>query len=300
MHTLKPDPLMSLRPEKEIEHSLAIIGHMAVDTIIHPEFTIESSPGGSAAALATAAVQFGISPSIHSRIGSDLPKEWLRVLEALGVNISNIEFLEKEESLRVNYKYDDKGQANIQCNDAVNRSISPETLPKTDGIHICPMQPANQVELVKEYGARDMLSINFSEYFAKEYEEMNILDLLDWGALNIVFANENEGKAITKEENPEDMARKFHDAGVDVAVITQGEKGSLIFDGEDMHHVNARKVEVIDSTGCGDSYIGGFLGEYLGSRDILRAAVAGTYMASLTAQKKGSWAALIADVGVRF
>jgi sugar/nucleoside kinase (ribokinase family) len=292
--------MMRLRPGKEKEHSIAIIGHMAMDTIIHPGFTIESSPGGSAAALATAAVQFGIYPSIHSLIGHDFPKEWLRVLEALGVNISNIDFLEKEDSLKINYKYDDKGQAIIQCSDAVNRTISPETLPKTDGIHVCPMQPKDQVDLVKRYGKREVLSVNFSEYYTHEYEKMKLLDVMDWEALNIVFANENEGKAITEEENPEDMARKFHEAGVDVVVITRGEKGSLVFDGEDMHHVEARKVEVMDPTGCGDSYIGGFLGEFLGSRNLLKAAVAGTYMASLTAQKKGSWAALIADVGVRF
>ncbi|UCF08295.1 MAG: hypothetical protein JSW28_00990 [Thermoplasmata archaeon] len=300
MFNIPASPLLKGRPEKERKHSLAIIGHMAIDTIIHPDFTIESSPGGSAAALATSAVQFGIYPSIHSQIGSDYPKEWLRVLEALGVDISAIEFLEKEESLRVEYKYSNKGEAHIQCNESVGRSYVPENLPKTDALHICPMEPRNQVELEKKYSGRDMLSISFSEFFAKDYKKMNYIDILDWEALNFVFANEKEGQAITGRDNPEEMARSFHDLGVDIAVVTLGNKGSLIFTEENIHHVNARDVEVIDSTGCGDSYIGGFLGEYLGSRDIQKAAGVGTYMASLTAQKKGSWAALLSDVGVRF
>jgi len=300
MHTLTPDPLMRLGPEGEKRHSLAVIGHMAIDTIIHPDFTIESSPGGSAAALATAAVQFGISPSIYSQIGNDYPKEWLRVLEALGVNISGIEFLEKEESLKMRYEYDAEGQALIDCSDAVNRLLSPENIPKKDAIHICPMQPANQVGLVKKFGGGPLLSINFSEFFCEDYKELNIIDQMDWKAVNIVFANEKEGNDITGEENPEDMVHKINEKGADVVAITLGENGSLIFDGENTFKVKAKTVEVVDPTGCGDSYIGGFLGEYLDSMDIKKAAGVGTYMASLTAQKKGSWAALIADVGVRF
>ncbi len=300
MHTLTPDPLMRIRPEKEKEHSLAVIGHLAIDTIIHPDYTIESSPGGSAAALATTAVQFGVSPTIHSQIGNDYPKEWLRVLEALGVDISNIEFLEKDESLRVRYEYDKEGQAQIICSDAVKRAISPETLPKTDALHICPMLPQNQVELVKKFGGSDTLSINFSEFFVDNYDKMNFIDLLNWDAINIVLANEKEGKAITSEENPENMAKKFHDRGVNVVLITLGKEGSLIFDGENIHRINAWEAEVVDPTGCGDSFIGGFLGEYLNSGNIHKAAGVGTYMASLTAQKKGSWAALVADVRVRF
>lgn len=300
MHSLTTDPLMRLGPESEQKRSLAVIGHMAIDTIIHPGFIIESSPGGSAAALATAAVQFGISPSIHSQIGNDYPKEWLRVLEALGVNISGIEFLEKEESLRVNYNYDGDGQAQIQCSDAVKRSFFPENIQKTDALHICPMQPANQVELVKKYGKRDMISINFSEFFLNEYEELDINDLMDWEYINVVFANDREGKAVTGMEKPEEMAKTLYDSGVDITAITLGSQGSLIFDGEDAHRIDAQHVEVLDPTGCGDSYIGGFMGEFMGSRDIRRAGGAGTYIASLTAQKKGSWAALIADVGVRF
>jgi sugar/nucleoside kinase (ribokinase family) len=300
MHTLTPDPLMKLGPDKEKKHSLAVIGHLAVDTIIHPNFTIESSPGGSAAAVATAAVQLNTMPSIHSWVGKDYPKEWLRVLEALGMDISDIEFLEKDDSLNVKYDYDKEGQAQIQCSDAVKRSIFPKELPKTDALHICPMQPENQMDLAKKYGGRNILSINFSEYFTHDYKEMDFVGLLDWKAINIVFSNKREGKAITGEEKPEAMARKFNDLGVDIAVLTMGNEGSLIFDGENTHHIDAREVEVVDPTGCGDSYIGAFLGEYLTSRDIQKAGVAGTFLASLTAQKKGSWAALIADVGVRF
>ncbi|MEE9151287.1 MAG: carbohydrate kinase family protein [Thermoplasmata archaeon] len=282
-------------------HSLGVVGHLAIDNIIHPNFEIGSSPGGSAAAIATASVQFGLYTSIYSEVGKDFPKEWLVVLENLGVDILNIEFSDKEESLRVKFRYDGEGGLeNIECNDRALTELKIKALPKTECVHICPGQPKDQTELVQNLkGGSRILSISFSDYFTDDYKKKGFLDMINWKDIEVLFLNEIEGRAMTKEKSPEDMARKFHDEGPKVVVITLGEKGSLVYDGRDMHHRNARDVEVIDPTGCGDSYIGGFLGEYLVSKDIQKAAGIGTYMASLTAQKKGSWAALLSD-GRRF
>jgi sugar/nucleoside kinase (ribokinase family) len=284
------------------EHSIAIIGHLAIDSIIHPKFEIPRSPGGSAAAIATAAVQLGIKTSIYSKVGKDFPKEWLEVLEALGVDISRVEISERVGSLSVKITYDEKGALKgIECNDKAYEGLSFETLPRADCVHICPLEPKYQAELVQSMkGHTDILSISFQEFFSKDYRKTDFFDMMDWEAVDIVFANEREAKALTKKRKPENMAQKLNNEGIGVVVITLGKKGSIVYDGKDMHNISARDVEVVDPTGCGDSYIGGFLGQYLVSKDVQKAAGIGTYLASLTAQKKGSWAALMSDVGVRF
>jgi sugar/nucleoside kinase (ribokinase family) len=165
-------------------------------------------------------------------------------------------------------------------------------------VHICPAQPQDQAELVQSTkGGSRKLSISFSDFFIDEYRKKDFLGMFKWSDIDLVFLNEGEARAMTHEETPEDMAIKFHKEGVKVVAITLGQKGSLVSDGKGIHNINARDVEVIDPTGCGDSFIGGFLGQYLISKDIKKAAGMGTYMASLTAQKKGSWAALLSDVG---
>ncbi|UCE73292.1 MAG: carbohydrate kinase family protein [Methanomassiliicoccales archaeon] len=302
MRSLRYNPLTRATFHIREPHYLAVIGHLAIDTIYHPNFTIDSSPGGSAAAIATASVQLGIGTSIHSKVGRDFPRDWLAVLENLGVDTSDVEVSDKKKNLHVEIKYDDKGNLeDIKCNDRVSDELGVEGLANYEAIHICPAKPENQQKLILDLKDRcDTLSISFSEFFLDDYAKKNYFDSVDWKNLHIVFLNEKEAFATTQEKNPEDTAYKFHDEGVDCVVITLGKKGSLVFNGSEIHRINAREVVVIDPTGCGDSYIGGFLGEYLATKDIKKAASMGTYMASLTAQKKGAWAALLSDAGIRF
>lgn len=299
MHRLPTNPLTKADYHRHRPHTLAVIGHLAIDSIVHSDFEVPSSSGGSAAAIATASVQLGIVTSIYSKVGKDFPSQWLVVLERLGVDISRIEISDKKETLHIKFKYDKKGNLKkIECNDKNLTKLEIKALPKAECIHICPMEPRSQVEILqnsKDHG--DILSISFSEFFNEDYKNMNFLDIMDWSQIDIVFANEPEAKAITKEKKYEEMAYKFFDCGVPIVVITLAKKGSIVYDGREVQNINARDVKVIDPTGCGDSYIGGFLGEYLISRDIRKAAGTGTYLASLTAQKKGSWAALLSDAG---
>ncbi|UCE36516.1 MAG: carbohydrate kinase family protein [Thermoplasmata archaeon] len=286
----------------ETKPSLGIIGHLAIDEIVHPILGVRSLPGGSAAAVATASVQTGVVTSIYSKVGKDFSSEWLSVLENLGIDISKVEISDKDESLKVKIIYDEKGNKElIECSDAVSSNLAIKILPRAEGIHICPIKPQEQMELVQRLkGHSDILSLNLSEYFIDDYKKEDFFAKLNWQYLDLVFANEKEAGTLTGLDKPEDMASIFHSEGVDLAVITLGSKGSLVYDGRNMHYMNANEVTVVDTTGCGDSYIGGFLGDYLISKDAKKAAGMGTYFASLTAQKKGSWAALVSDVGYRF
>jgi sugar/nucleoside kinase (ribokinase family) len=302
MHRQAANPLIRASFSSQDTHSLAIIGHLAMDTIVHSDFKLDKSPGGSTAAIATAASQLGIDCSIQSEVGRDFPSEWLSVLDNLGIDLSQVDIAEKGESLHVTMNYDDKRKlVKIQCNDKVNDLVKIRAMPRTEAVHICPAKPDNQAELVKKLTDRgEILSVNFSEYFLKDLMKKDFLKTFPWNALNCAFLNRKEAKAVTGLDDPKEMASSIQAEGVDVIVITLGEEGSLVFDGDTLHRMEARDVEVVDPTGCGDSFVGGFLGEYLKSKDIKRSAGMGTYLASLTAQKKGSWAALMTDVGVRF
>jgi sugar/nucleoside kinase (ribokinase family) len=189
----------------------------------------------------------------------------------------------------------------MEIRNPMKERVSLLKMPRTEAVHICPEVPANQLELVKQLRKKsELLSINFSEYYNKEYEEGDFFNTMDWKNIDLVFLNEREAKAMTKEQAPEKMANKFLDSGVDLVAITMGKKGVLVQNEREIIHAGAIDVKVVDPTGCGDSFIGGFLGEYLKSKNVKKAQGMGSYMASLTAQKKGSWAALMTDVGIRF
>jgi sugar/nucleoside kinase (ribokinase family) len=296
------NPLIKAEFGRQEKQSLGVIGHLAKDEIVHPDLGLRTLPGGSAAAVATASVQLGIRTSIHSKVGKDYPSEWLSVLDNLGVDISKVEVSEEKETLKVKIIYDENGETElIECSDVVSESLNIKTLPRTDSVHICPIQPPEQRELVQKLkGHCDILSISFSEYFIKDYNKEGFFDDSSLKDVDILFANDKVAHALTREDKPEDAASKLHSKDVDVVAITLGKNGSLVFDGKEVHTIAAMEVPVIDPTGGGDSYIGGFLGEYLISKDARKAGGMGTYLASLTVQKKGSWAALVSDVGIRF
>ncbi len=76
--------------------------------------------------------------------------------------------------------------------------------------------------------------------------------------LDFIFANETEALKMAKTEdlnqaiaNLKTLAKAF--------AITRGAQGSLIFDGEQIHIIEAVKVKAVDTVGAGDMYAGAFL-----------------------------------------
>lgn len=75
--------------------------------------------------------------------------------------------------------------------------------------------------------------------------------------VDIVFANEEEAKALTGEEPAK--ALDTISQWTEIAVVKVGEKGSLIKSGDKTWQVNSVLADCIDTTGAGDLYAAGFL-----------------------------------------
>jgi fructoselysine 6-kinase len=67
------------------------------------------------------------------------------------------------------------------------------------------------------------------------------------------------GSAGEDDDLSERMINEFLEQGVGLAVITRGAKGSRASDGRNHAATGVRSVEVVDTTGAGDSFIAGFL-----------------------------------------
>lgn len=78
--------------------------------------------------------------------------------------------------------------------------------------------------------------------------------------VNILFGNREEVKILTGKEDPIEAGKAIADMGVDIVVVKVGSAGSYIFNNGKMITVDIYKADkVLDSTGCGDIYGGGFL-----------------------------------------
>jgi sugar/nucleoside kinase (ribokinase family) len=87
----------------------------------------------------------------------------------------------------------------------------------------------------------------------------SFLSLLDAGAIDLLFANENEVRALAGEDSFEAALQALKDK-VPLLVCTCSEKGALAMDGGQRIHVPAAPVDkVVDTTGAGDLFAAGFL-----------------------------------------
>lgn len=88
---------------------------------------------------------------------------------------------------------------------------------------------------------------------------------------------------------PEQIAQDAVAGGARLAVVTCGADGSIAFDGQAWWRDEAVPVEVVDTTGAGDSYAAGFLRARLAGADVGQAMHAGSAAAARTCTHFGAW-----------
>jgi sugar/nucleoside kinase (ribokinase family) len=106
--------------------------------------------------------------------------------------------------------------------------------------------------------------------------------------LDYLLPNDEQVLGLTRSDDLIEGARTLVRAGVDCVVATCGDAGATIVDATTVEHVPAFEVEVVDTTGCGDSFSAGFLRGLGLGRSRREAAVLGCAAAGLVAQGLGS------------
>src|SRR5829696_3579970 len=117
--------------------------------------------------------------------------------------------------------------------------------------------------------------------------------LLEWIAaalphVDYFFPNDDQVLAFTGAGELESGCRALLDRGAGCVVATRGPDGVLIVDADGSEAVPAFAVDVVDTMGCGDSLVAGFLRGLSLGRSRRDAAVLGNAAAALVAQGLGS------------
>lgn len=129
-------------------------------------------------------------------------------------------------------------------------------------------------------GNRPLLSCDFSNQL--QHEALEAMPRLDYSFFS--------GKElITKGLDPEEKLRELKARTPGLVVMTLGEHGSLVYDGEKVYKGEAKPVEVVDTLGAGDSYIAAFLCARLKGASIPAAIEEGHTAATETCKRLGGW-----------
>jgi ribokinase len=81
---------------------------------------------------------------------------------------------------------------------------------------------------------------------------------IDYLIINDIEAGQLAQGLGLSESNPKDIARKIAERSGHIVIVTMGANGSVSARGDDMWHIGALDVEVVDTTGAGDAYCGIF------------------------------------------
>jgi len=145
--------------------------------------------------------------------------------------------------------------------DLVPEDLKPEYFQGKDYFHIEGYLVQNQalirkaVELAHDAGC--VISLDMASYNVVESNNAFLHDIVE-RYVNIVFANETEAKAFTKESDPEKSLDII--SGIcDMAIVKVGKQGSYVKQGDESYKIEAWPAATIDATGAGDTYAAGFL-----------------------------------------
>jgi sugar/nucleoside kinase (ribokinase family) len=112
--------------------------------------------------------------------------------------------------------------------------------------------------------------------------------------VDVLTINDEEARQLSQEYSLVKSARKILNMGPKYLIIKKGEHGALLFDKKEMFFAPALPLEnVVDPTGAGDSFAGGFIGYLSKTKDLSfenmkRAVINGSVMASFCVQKFGT------------
>ena len=110
----------------------------------------------------------------------------------------------------------------------------------------------------RESGIKTVLDVTCSP-------DKNSMEILKpaLGYTNIFIPSYNEARGLTGKQSLEEMAGELLKHGVQIVVIKMGKEGCYIQTGNDKMTIPAFKVDAVDTTGAGDSFVAGFIAVYL-------------------------------------
>ena len=131
------------------------------------------------------------------------------------------------------------------------------------------------------------VAMSLSDKFCVDRHKEDFYELVK-NKLDITFANEQEIKELINAKNIEDIIQ-FGKELKKLLVVTRSDKGSVAINGDGVFECASEKnLKIVDLTGAGDLFAGGFLHGYINNLGIEESLKKGTQMASKIIQKIGA------------
>ncbi len=276
---------------------IVVVGHLSRDLIITPRYQRESLGGGTAyAMIAPKLGAFGTG--IITRVGSDFEQEYVNSLKESNLDLTGFRTAGPRTTRFIN-EYDAKGRR-TQRVDAVAPEIRMTDLQphhlQANIMHFSPLLNevhTSCIEVARRYGA--LVSLDIQGYTRTEEngrvvpttwdEALQVLRYVD-----VVKCDTSELELAMGDGTETALVTKMLALGPRIVIVTKDQAGSCIYTRNSQIEIPMVLAEkMIDTTGSGDTYIIGFLLEYMRTGDVKRAGLFGATCASYNLETVGPY-----------
>jgi ribokinase len=269
---------------------VVISGTVALDSIKTPFGEVKEVLGGSAVYSSVAAREFARA-GIVSVIGKDFPKKYLNFLRSLGIDTGGIE-VKKGDTFRWSgfYEYDMNQAHTLDTKLNVLSAFDP-TLPdayrQAKFLFLANTDPDVQMKVYRQMKKPRLVMMDTMNFWIENKKDAlaRMIERVD-----VVALNDAEARQYWDTPSLVQAGRSFLDIGLKAVIIKKGEHGALMFTDGACFSAPAFPLEkLVDPTGAGDSFAGGFIGWLartgdLSPRNMRKAVIFGSAIASFDAE----------------
>jgi len=242
---------------------LTVFGTVALDTTRTP-FRTETRILGGAATFASVSSSMFVPTSIVAAVGSDMPSEHIRALSSKGINTKGIIIIQGSKTFHYDssFDYDLSNRTTNKTELGVIAGfdpVIPEEYIKSDYVYLANNDPKQNIKILRHFQNPQLVVCDTIEFWINGSRDdvVKMIEMTDG-----VVINDNEARLLCKEANLAKCAKKIMSWGSKFAIIKKGENGAILFTKEGLVFPASAFFldEIVDPTGAGDSFAGGFLG----------------------------------------
>ena len=299
-----------------IHGAVAVVGSMNADYTVTtsrlpgPGETVTGGPlqvlpGGKSGNQAAAAARLGADVRMLGAVGSDANADFLLgELDAAGVDVSHVRRVDGPSGTTV-ITVDDEGENTIVYSPGSNAQVSVEyvesakdALASASVLGLCLESPIETVtaaaRLCHEAGVKVLLNDS-------PFQPALPSGLVE--AADVLLVNEHEMPQLLGIDEPSDgdwngfdwkaALERMRAFGFEQAIVTLGGDGSMVFDATaetPVERILPVRVDAVDTTGCGDSFMGTVLAGLASGFTLVEAARLASYVSAYAATGYGAQA----------
>ena len=272
--------------------SVLVVGSVAYDSVETPAGSRSEALGGSATYFSIAS-SYLASTSVVAVVGEDFREEHIELLQAHRVDTSGIE-RRPGKTFRWTGVY---GTEDVNTRETLDTQLnvfadfSPKLRPEARRLpylFLANIDPQLQMDVLGQMDARPRLVALDTMNFWIDGNRAALAAAVE--SVDVLFMDEGETRSFSGEANLVSAAGRILSLGPTTVVVKRGEHGVLVFRSGSIFAAPAFPLEhVVDPTGAGDSFAGGFIGYLAATGDLSeqgfrRAAVLGSVMGSFAVE----------------